>query len=130
MADLSDMHVVLVNPLRAVSTAEVFHEFDKSGSRPVLDVHVTGSLGRFDDVLDVLKDTRSDLEAPAIALVAEIARVLESLKVAGAPFARMSGSGATCFALFPNKADAQVCAENVRRDHPQWWIETTFLCRH
>ena len=127
---LPDIHVVLVNHGQAMSTAKVFHEFDKRGSRPVLETQVTGSLGGFEGLLGFLNNTRNDLQAPAIALLPEIARVLDSLKNAGAPFARMSGSGATCFALFSNKDDAQACAEKLRKDHPQWWIETTFLCRH
>jgi 4-diphosphocytidyl-2-C-methyl-D-erythritol kinase len=71
-----------------------------------------GSLGDW-------REGRNDLEAPAIKLVPEITNVLEWLRgQPGANFVRMSGSGATCFALFdkPEERDAA-----VKACPPHWW---------
>jgi len=68
---------------------------------------------------------RNDLEAPAKALVPQIETVLAWLSVQpGAEVARMSGSGATCFALFESEAARDFAADNVPRE---WWRLATFL---
>jgi 4-diphosphocytidyl-2-C-methyl-D-erythritol kinase len=62
----------------------------------------------------------NDLQAPAVALqpvIGEVLRALESLP--GALLARMSGSGATCFAIFATPEQAAAAAEKIR--HPGWW---------
>jgi 4-diphosphocytidyl-2-C-methyl-D-erythritol kinase len=45
----------------------------------------------------------------------------------GAWLARMSGSGATCFAIYENTADAQRASQQIQRDHPGWWVHTGVL---
>lgn len=90
---------LLVNPGVAVSTASIF---GKLGLQP--------GERRMAPATGVLAATRNDLAAPAIALEPVIAQVLASLEAApGATFVRMSGSGATCFALFES-ADARDAA--------------------
>jgi len=39
----------------------------------------------------------------------------------------MSGSGATCFALFAGAGDAKGAAEKIKRDHPAWWVHAGTL---
>jgi 4-diphosphocytidyl-2-C-methyl-D-erythritol kinase len=39
----------------------------------------------------------------------------------------MSGSGATCFAIFENAAEAEVAAAKIQRDHPGWWVHAGAL---
>jgi 4-diphosphocytidyl-2-C-methyl-D-erythritol kinase len=57
-----------------------------------------------------------------------IREVLSSLRDAdGAALARMSGSGATCFALFENGADALRASQKIQLDHPQWWVHAGTL---
>ncbi|NBR89942.1 MAG: 4-(cytidine 5'-diphospho)-2-C-methyl-D-erythritol kinase, partial [Rhodobacteraceae bacterium] len=51
--------------------------------------------------------------------------VLESLS--SAPLARMSGSGATCFALFETREEAEKLANALRSARPEWWIAATRL---
>lgn len=61
----------------------------------------------------------NDLEAPARALCPEVGEVLSALAaLPGAMLARMSGSGATCFALFATPAEARA-AEGLLP--AQWW---------
>jgi len=57
-----------------------------------------------------------------------IGDVLEALRYsAGVKLARMSGSGATCFAIFGAPNDAHAAAERIRRDHPGWWVHAGTL---
>jgi 4-diphosphocytidyl-2-C-methyl-D-erythritol kinase len=75
-----------------------------------------------------LAKDRNDLEAPAIALEPAIAEVLSVLhELPGCRLARMSGSGATCFGLFPTNAAAAAAARTLRVGYPQWWVRATVL---
>jgi 4-diphosphocytidyl-2-C-methyl-D-erythritol kinase len=106
---LSGRPVLLVNPRIPLSTGKVFAAWDGVDR---------GSLGDW-------REGRNDLEAPAIGLVAEIADVLQWLR--GQPratFVRMSGSGATCFALFDNIEARDVAAQAVPA---HWWHLATRL---
>ncbi|MCY3981010.1 MAG: 4-(cytidine 5'-diphospho)-2-C-methyl-D-erythritol kinase, partial [Alphaproteobacteria bacterium] len=65
----------------------------------------------------------NDLTDAAISLVPEIAEVLDALgRLEGALFARMSGSGATCFAAFADRTARARAREALRARHPDWWI--------
>ena len=75
--------------------------------------------------LDGWRDGRNDLEAAAILLVPQIEAVLAWLGLqSGATFTRMSGSGATCFALFDGEPSRDAAAEAVPRE---WWHLASFL---
>ena len=101
--------VLLVNPGLDVSTREAFAGWDGVDG---------GALGDW-------RDGRNDLEAPALALVPQIAGVLDWLREQpGAELARMSGSGATCFALFADAAARDRAAAAVPE---QWWRLATAL---
>ena len=101
--------VLLVNPRIALSTAEVFARWDGVDRGP----------------LDDWRTGRNDLEQPAIKLVPEIETLLAWLgRRDGATFVRMSGSGATCFALFETEQARDEAAALVPS---QWWHLSTFL---
>ena len=74
-----------------------------------------------DALIGYLKTTRNDLEAPALAIAPAIGSVLEALAQQGAAFARMSGSGATCFGFFETAAKAQNAAAAIAKAEPRWW---------
>lgn len=119
--------IVLANPMREVSTAAVFSALDPS-ARPMPATMPSA----FDDAASLAAwlaaETRNDLEGPARALVPEIDRVLAALSGAkGAHIARMSGSGATCFALFDGEAGASAAAAHIASAHPDWWIEAAAI---
>lgn len=79
-------------------------------------------------LIDYLRTTRNDLEPPAIRLVPVIGEVLASLRAhAETRFARMSGSGATCFALCDTRADAEKLAAKLRIDWPTAWVRACTL---
>ena len=75
-----------------------------------------------------ITDDRNDLEAPAIALQPIIADVLAALRrLPACRLARMSGSGATCFALLDSGRAAASAAQMLRIQHPSWWVRATML---
>jgi 4-diphosphocytidyl-2-C-methyl-D-erythritol kinase len=78
--------------------------------------------------IEAFAETGNDLQVPAISLQPVIAEVLSALdSVEGARLAQMSGSGATCFAIFENDVDARHAAQKVQRDHPAWWVHAGTL---
>ena len=108
--------LVLVNPLRAVPTGAVFAGV-RDREPPPGPAAPEAGFARFAAFVDWLAQQRNDLEAPAMALCPAIGEVLAALS--DAPLARMSGSGATCFALVEHEAEAVALAESLR---PRgWW---------
>jgi 4-diphosphocytidyl-2-C-methyl-D-erythritol kinase len=109
LPDLSGRPVLLVNPRVALSTADVFAAWNGVDAGPLGD----------------WRDGRNDLEAPAKALVPQVGLVLSWLTTQpGAEFVRMSGSGATCFALFADEIARGAAASAVPRE---WWHLATRL---
>lgn len=107
--ELSGAPVLLVNPRVRLSTADVFSRWDGEDRGPLTE----------------WRQGRNDLERPAAALVAQIPAVLAFLSSQpGAWFVRMSGSGATCFALFEDEASRDAANDAVPRG---WWRLATFL---
>lgn len=113
--DLSGRPMLLVNPRVGVSTASVFAGWDRI-DRGALDAL---------DIDGLVRDGRNDLEAPALLLAPVIGEVLEAVQAQRPRLARMSGSGATCFALFDNGQAMAQAATALRRDHPDWWVMET-----
>ena len=114
------VHMVLVNPGVAVSTPAVFRALARSDNPPLPDIPPFPDAGA---VLGWLAATRNDLESPAVAIAPAIADVLDALRTAGAALARMSGSGATCFGLWPDAADAARGAAILSARRPDWWVQ-------
>jgi 4-diphosphocytidyl-2-C-methyl-D-erythritol kinase len=115
---------LLVNPGIAVPTKLVF-----AGWTPVANASSSAEPSALAKVwnetqlLNWLAREPNDLEAPAITLAPAIAEVLATLRAAaGCRFARMSGSGATCFALFASATDAQAAANKIAAARPGWWV--------
>jgi 4-diphosphocytidyl-2-C-methyl-D-erythritol kinase len=70
----------------------------------------------------------NDLEQPAIMLAPVIADVLSALHMLkGCRFARMSGSGATCYGLFASPDESKAAAHALRAKFPGWWVCDTVL---
>jgi 4-diphosphocytidyl-2-C-methyl-D-erythritol kinase len=118
--------LLLVNPGVAVPTRDVFAALKaRSGAEMAL------PQGRFSDTADLLRfldTTRNDLEAPALMLAPVIGEVLAALPaLPGALLARMSGSGATCFAIFADDDCSERAARMLKQTHPDWWIAPTFV---
>ena len=117
---LPEIPIVLVNPGVAVPTPAVFRarggDYSESAAfdTPLPDTPTLVAL---------LAERRNDLAAAAIGLAPSIADALAALDgQPGCALARMSGSGATCFGLFANAADAANAAAEINADHPDWWV--------
>lgn len=112
LAELTGMPILLVNPAIPLGTAPVFKGWDQH-DRGALD---TASLE------SIVSTGRNDLEPSARALVPEIGAVLDVLAVQpGVRLTRMSGSGATCFALFDRTEAAEAARLAIHRAYPDWW---------
>lgn len=111
---LSGTPLLLVNPRIAVSTASIFNAWDGIDR---------GRLAEGADILNLSQNSRNDLTPMAMSIAPEIAVVLAELQaLTETSLVRMSGSGATCFALFDNESARDRGAEVVMRDHPDWWM--------
>jgi 4-diphosphocytidyl-2-C-methyl-D-erythritol kinase len=130
---LPRLPALLVNPGIAVPTKLVFAGWAASANSPraltaASDCAAVAKIKDERQLCDWLARQANDLEAPAIALAPAIADVLASLRAAaGCRLARMSGSGATCFALFASAADTVKAGKNLRAQFPDWWISETVL---
>lgn len=128
--NLPKLPCVLVNPRLPVATRDVFEALGlQKGELLVGATEVIRAPGWPEDGASVaewveaLSVVGNDLEAPARRIQPAISEVLSTLTNAeGALLSRMSGSGATCFAIFSSVAQAQAAAEKIRRDHSAWWV--------
>ena len=109
LSEVAGTPVLIVNPLIPLSTAAVFAAWDGIDRGPLGD----------------WRKARNDLEAAAAALVPQIADLLDWLRrCAGANFVRMSGSGASCFALFDSEESRDLATASVP---DEWWHLATYL---
>jgi 4-diphosphocytidyl-2-C-methyl-D-erythritol kinase len=112
--DLAGLPILLVNPLVPCPTGPVFRGWDGQDRGPL-------------DPAD-WRAGRNDLQPPAMALVPEILDVLAALEaLPGVGLARMSGSGATCFALCESDAARDAAKAAIDRVHRDWWTLATLL---
>jgi 4-diphosphocytidyl-2-C-methyl-D-erythritol kinase len=133
--NLPKLPCVMVNPCVPVATRDVFDALGlRNGELLVGATDVIESSGWPDggasvtDWVEALEIVPNDLEAPAIRIQPVIGDVLSALgQSAGVLLSRMSGSGATCFAIFGDDGSAQRASETIRRDHADWWIHAGML---
>jgi 4-diphosphocytidyl-2-C-methyl-D-erythritol kinase len=127
---LPPLYAVLVNPRVAVETKAVFARLGlKPGESAGFGAHPLVSDGMsFEALLSLLKKGRNDMEDAAQVIAPVINHVIAVLSAApGCKLVRMSGSGATCFALFETRHAALTAAHVLRRDHADWWVAATVL---
>ena len=110
-SDLTGTPVLLVNPRVPLSTGPVFAGWDGVDRGPLPDGPVS----------TIAREGRNDLEPSAIVLCPPIAEVLAALARSNPVLARMSGSGATCFALYATTAQRDAAATTIKAAHPGWW---------
>jgi len=124
---LPELPAVLVNPGVAVPTKDVFAALAAPALTAPAQAEDFFAINTDAAALvSILAARRNDLEIPAIKLQAVIADVLEALQASPhCLLARMSGSGATCFALFGSAGAAQEVAQRLQADHPGWWVRAT-----
>lgn len=109
--DMAGMAVLLVNPRIPLPTGPVFQAWDGVDRGPL----PTGSARK------IAREGRNDLRTPAIAICPQIAVVLARLEQTEPWMCEMSGSGATCFALYDNAEHRDRAARVLAELQPQWW---------
>ena len=132
---LPKLPCVMVNPRVPLATRDVFNALGLRngellvGIADVLRATAWPEDGAsVEDWVEVLAAGSNDLEAPATRIQPVIGEVLAALSATnGAWLVRMSGSGATCFAIFENTPEAQRAAQKIQRDHPRWWVHAGTL---
>jgi 4-diphosphocytidyl-2-C-methyl-D-erythritol kinase len=133
--NLPTLPCLLVNPRVPVATSDVFAALGlRSGEMRVDATDVVQasawpeSGASVEDWLATLAAGSNDLEAPAMRIQPIIGEVLSALRAAaGVRLVRMSGSGATCFAIFANDEAAQRAAQSIQLDRPLWWVHAGTL---
>jgi 4-diphosphocytidyl-2-C-methyl-D-erythritol kinase len=133
--NLPQLPCVMVNPRVPVATKDVFAALGlRSGELLVGATDVFQAAAWPDegasiaDWVSALQEVGNDLEAPAIRIQPVIGKVLSALAEAdGVLLSRMSGSGATCFAIFADATHAQMAAQRLSRDQPGWWVHAGVL---
>ena len=127
LTDAPAFDAVLVNPRAPVATAAVYRAFDAACSA-----------GKLDDpglpptstrhAISWLRHLRNDLEAAARGVSAAVGDALDTLiDAAPGSLVRMSGSGATCFALVESAELAAQAADAIAAARPGWWVRTARL---
>ncbi|MCH4544543.1 4-(cytidine 5'-diphospho)-2-C-methyl-D-erythritol kinase [Rhizobium changzhiense] len=120
--ELPAFAIVLANPLKGVSTPEVFRRLPAKNNPPL---NLASNLAGTADWLAAIGIARNDLEPPARELVPEISAISAMLQARGALLTRMSGSGATCFGIFTTMAAAQEAVTTLHGERPDWYFQAT-----
>ena len=124
---LPRLPAVLVNPSVAVATREVFSKLQSTSRRRPQEPDDAVPLDR-EGVFSYLRQRPNDLESPAMQIEPAVGAALAALHASlDCRLARMSGSGATCFALFDSMRAATAAARALRQQHSGWWIRPTTI---
>ncbi len=118
LAGFGPLFMVLVNPLKPVSTPAVFRLLARKDNPPLPAM-------TDEDWHRAIGTLRNDLQPPAVQLLPDIATVLDHLAAEGADMVRMSGSGATCFGLYATSDKAEAAARRLSEQRPDWYVEAT-----
>jgi 4-diphosphocytidyl-2-C-methyl-D-erythritol kinase len=130
---LPRLFALLVNPGVAVETAAVFRALGLQLGQDHADAQRTAGPDASAattpaKLIAALSETGNDLEAPARKVAPMVATVLAELAaLPGCRLARMSGSGATCFALFDDCRASAAAGKMLTRQQPDWWVKATMI---
>jgi 4-diphosphocytidyl-2-C-methyl-D-erythritol kinase len=134
MLTLPELPCVMVNPRVGVATKDVFTALGLSKGEflaGVGDVMLSPgwpSDASYDSWVSAIDAGINDLEPPALKVEPVIGDVLSALRATdGVRLARMSGSGATCFAIFGSGAEARAAAQAIAKGNPNWWVHAGVL---
>jgi 4-diphosphocytidyl-2C-methyl-D-erythritol kinase len=123
LTGMPGLPMVLGNPLKGVSTPDIFRRLTQKINPPV--GGLPSAPASKEDWLVFLADQRNDLEPPARALLPEIIELSGLLTATGARLVRMSGSGASCFGLYDDYAAAREAEAWLLRERPDWYFVAT-----
>lgn len=122
-----DGYIVLANPNIGISTVEIFREFKFKGSAAKKkNLSIVPAFAEMADNMQY----GNDLEEAAARKLPVIGEIVSLLQIqTGCCFARMSGSGATCFGIFKNESDAYGAAKELKRKYPEFWCVSARISR-
>ena len=124
LESLSGIPLLIVKPLKGVSTPECFHaidskplpEFDEKRYNEYMDVLGSADKEPLDRFLEGKDLLTNDLEMPSVESVPEIAEAIGALLATGAEFSRMTGSGSAVFAMYRDEKKRDAAYEQIRND--------------
>lgn len=127
--NLPRLFAILVNPRVPVETPAVFKALGlQPGQVLPAAAHPAPGASSPDALLAMLRETRNDLEPPALKVQPVIGEALGLMRETdGCRLARMSGSGATVFGLYDDCEAAAKAGRQIRRVQPDWWVKATSL---
>ncbi len=121
--DFASLKILLVNPKIHVATKEIFRNFDNNFSAEISDAEIKKM-----NILQLI-NLPNDLTKPAIASCGVIAEILSKFQKLKAIAAKMSGSGATCFAVFENDDDLEFAKRNFEKEFSDYFVkEVNIIC--
>lgn len=121
MPDFPKLQLVLANPGKPVSTADIFRKLTEKENPPL--VRDAADYRHITAITMWLEGTRNDLQKPAIQFLPEIGDMLMDLgEQKGCLLSRMSGSGATIFGMFGTAGEAMLAAQAFRKKWPNAWV--------
>lgn len=127
--DVPEMAAVLVNPRQSCATPEIFERFRAQDREFKMPVACPVFHDAF-DVIEFIKHQNNDLQSAAIGKLPIIQEVITALETThDVECVRMSGSGATVFALYPDLEAAEDAATQTMEHHPDWWVRPCTLSR-
>ena len=122
---LPDVPTVLVNPMVPLPTAQVFAAREGPFSAPM---SFDAGAADVTALAGALSGARNDLAPFARRIRPEIDAALDAIRTApSCLMARLSGSGPTCFGLFPSEETASEAAGRIAGSRPGWWVRATQL---
>jgi len=116
-AEFAAIDALLINPKISVSTKEIFAKFNENFSPEILTPEFLSA-----DISELLHFP-NDLEAPAIATLPLISTIIQLLEKQGAEIAKMSGSGASCFAIFKDEAALNSATNFFTKNFPNYFVK-------
>jgi len=120
--------ILLVNPGAPLLTVDVFKAF--AAAKPVYSpaAPLMTAPGSLAELIEMLEQRRNDLQPIAERLAPAISAVIKRLcKASGSRFARLSGSGPTCFGLFADLDTAAAAGSAIAAEYPLWWVQSGTL---
>ena len=125
MPHLPQFHMVMVNPIVPTPTPEVFRRFGARFSPPL---QYSGRRKSMQEWIADLSRYRNDLSDAARTVTPQIADVLRAIEATpNCHFARLSGSGATCFGIYDSPAAVHAAVNKLRASYPDWWVSAASL---
>ncbi len=125
--EIEEIPILIVNPLISCPTKDIFLHHNGIFKEKI---KIPDYFSSIFDYVDFLKSTDNDLYMPASKLVPEIGNIINALETQNSCLlARMTGSGASCFALFENIEQAKQAKQAIIDENPDWWAKTGWLGR-